>query len=35
MDPGAALSLAGNPAIAPVAADVKARLQRVLDVVRR
>jgi uncharacterized protein (DUF302 family) len=35
MDPEAALSLAGNPAIAPVAADVKARLQRVLDAVRR
>jgi uncharacterized protein (DUF302 family) len=35
MDPEAALSLAGNQAIAPVAADVKARLQRVLDDVRR
>jgi uncharacterized protein (DUF302 family) len=35
MDPEAALSLAGNQAIAPVAADVKSRLQRVLDDVRR
>lgn len=34
MDPEAALSLAGNEAIAPLAADVKARLQRVLDAVR-
>jgi uncharacterized protein (DUF302 family) len=34
MDPEAALSLADNKAIAPVAADVKARLQRVLDAVR-
>jgi uncharacterized protein (DUF302 family) len=34
MDPEAALSLAGNDAIAPLAADVKARLQRVLDAVR-
>jgi uncharacterized protein (DUF302 family) len=34
MDPEAALSLAGNQAIAPLAADVKARLQRVLDAVR-
>ena len=34
MDPEAALSLAGNQAIAPVAADVKARLQRVLENVR-
>ncbi|CAN5830540.1 DUF302 domain-containing protein [soil metagenome] len=35
MDPEAALSLADNQAIAPVAADVKLRLQRVLDAVRR
>lgn len=34
MDPEAALSLAGNEAIAPLAADVKARLQRVLDAIR-
>lgn len=34
MDPEAALSLAGNDAIAPLASDVKARLRRVLDAVR-
>ena len=34
MDPEAALSLARNDAIAPLAADVKARMQRVLDALR-
>ncbi|HUF65531.1 MAG TPA: DUF302 domain-containing protein, partial [Gemmatimonadaceae bacterium] len=34
MDPEAALLLTGNDAVAPLAADVKARLQRVLDAVR-
>ena len=31
MDPAAALELAGNAAIAPVAAEAKARLERALD----
>jgi uncharacterized protein (DUF302 family) len=31
MDPVAALSLAGNPAVAPLAAEVRARLERVLE----
>jgi uncharacterized protein (DUF302 family) len=31
MDPQAALALADNPAIEPIAADVRARLQRVLE----
>jgi uncharacterized protein (DUF302 family) len=31
MDPEAALALAGNPAIAPLAAEVKARLEKALD----
>jgi uncharacterized protein (DUF302 family) len=31
MDPQAALALADNPAVAPIAADVRARLQRVLE----
>ncbi|HEU0299283.1 MAG TPA: DUF302 domain-containing protein [Longimicrobium sp.] len=35
MDPQAALSLADNPAIGPVAADVGQRLRRVLDAVAR
>jgi uncharacterized protein (DUF302 family) len=35
MDPEAALALAGNEGIAPVAAEVKARLLRVLDAMRR
>ena len=34
MDPEAALSLAGKPDIAPLAAEVKARLQRVLEKVQ-
>ncbi len=34
MDPEAALSLTGRPEIAPLAADVKARLQRVLEKVQ-
>lgn len=34
MDPEAALGLTGNDAISPVAADVKARLQRVLTSVQ-
>lgn len=33
MDPEAALALAGNPAIAPLARDVKARLERVLEAI--
>jgi hypothetical protein len=33
MDPEAALSLAANTAIGPLAADVKSRLQRVLAAV--
>jgi uncharacterized protein (DUF302 family) len=35
MDPEAALSLADNPGIGPVAADVGQRLRRVLDAVAR
>jgi uncharacterized protein (DUF302 family) len=31
MDPQAALALADNPAVEPIAADVRARLQRVLE----
>ena len=31
MDPAAALALTGNPAVAPLAADVAARLRRVLN----
>jgi uncharacterized protein (DUF302 family) len=34
MDPEAALSLAGNPAIAPLAREVRERLARVLTVVQ-
>lgn len=34
MDPEAALSLTGNDAIASVATDVKARMQRVVDALR-
>lgn len=33
MDPEAALALSGNPAIAPLARDVKTRLERVLKAV--
>lgn len=33
MDPQAALALAGNPAVGPLASEVRARLQRVLDAV--
>jgi uncharacterized protein (DUF302 family) len=33
IDPEVSLSRVGNPALAPVAADVKARLRRVLDAV--
>jgi uncharacterized protein (DUF302 family) len=35
LDPEAALALAGNDAVAPLAADVKARLRRVLEGVER
>ncbi len=35
MDPVAALSLAGNPGVAPLAAEVRARLERMLDATAR
>ncbi|HVA57663.1 MAG: DUF302 domain-containing protein [Gemmatimonadaceae bacterium] len=35
MDPVAALSLAGNPAVAPLAAEVRARVERVLAATAR